>query len=86
MRQITTVLAIVAVLILASVSVAQADTGVPVGGCPDLFELHQMDMHEGDEMHPHIGNDVDLNGDGYLCMKHVGVDGHNHVHVDNAVR
>ena len=86
MRQITTVLAIVAVLILASVSVALADTGVPVGGCPDLFELHQMHMDEGDGMHHHIGDDADQNGDGFLCMKHVGVDGHNHVHVDNAVR
>jgi hypothetical protein len=28
---------------------------------------------------------VDRNGDGFLCVKHVGKNGNNHVHKDNNV-
>lgn len=85
MRRLTLVLTIVAVLTLASISIALADTGTPMGECPDNSELHQMHEEGGGEMHHHIGSDADQNSDGFLCMKHVGKDGNNHVHVDNNV-
>jgi len=34
-------------------------------------------------MHDHIGIDTDANGDGYVCMKHVGPGGSLHLHIDN---
>jgi hypothetical protein len=36
--------------------------------------------------HEHIGLDRDANGDGYQCIKHVGVDQHLHVHIDNSAQ
>lgn len=79
---------LIAMLLVFSVAVtAFADVAVPTGECPNSFELHHMMAHDhdGEHMHHHIGNDKDQNGDGYLCMKHVGADGNNHVHVDNYV-
>jgi hypothetical protein len=82
-----TALLIAMLLVLSIAITAFAENGDPVGGCPGSFELHQMmdHDHEGEHMHHHIGNDKDQNGDGYLCMKHVGKDGNNHVHIDNNV-
>lgn len=85
MRRLTFVLTIVTVLVFASIGTALADAGTPIGGCPDNFELHQMHEEGGGETHHHIGNDADQNGDGFLCMKHVGAAGANHVHIDNNV-
>lgn len=86
MRRLLFALIMVAALTLAFGGLALADHGAPVGGCPDGFELHHIHVMDGDEhMHHHIGNDADQNGDGYLCMKHVGADGNNHVHIDNNV-
>ena len=79
---------LIAMLLVFSIAfTAFAEESAPAGGCPDSFELHQMmnHDHEGEHMHHHIGNDKDQNGDGYLCMKHVGKDGNNHVHIDNNV-
>jgi len=78
---------IVVLLLVTSYTTALAQGGDPVGGCPDSFHLHQMmdhDDHSG-HMHHHVGNDKDQNGDGYLCVKHVGKDGINHVHIDNNI-
>lgn len=62
----------------------------PSGACPDGFNLHhvgQHDHHEHDEgmVHQHVGldSDMDLNGDGYWCVKHVGAAQQIHVHIDN---
>ncbi len=86
MRNLLFVFTLVAILSLVFGGVALAEPGTPAGGCPDSFDLHAMHMMgDGEHMHHHIGNDADQNGDGYLCMKHVGKDGKNHVHVDNTV-
>jgi hypothetical protein len=80
---------LIAILLVFSISIpAFAEESTPAGGCPASFELHQMmdHDHEGEHMHHHIGNDMDQNGDGYLCMKHVGKDGNNHIHIDNDVQ
>ncbi len=79
---------VIAMLLVFSIGLtAFAEDSAPAGGCPSGFELHQMmeHDHEGEHMHHHIGNDKDQNGDGYLCMQHVGDGGNNHVHIDNYV-
>ena len=69
----------------------------PVRDCPDGFQLHPVghcgcgggghgDGGHGDGGHSdhiHAGIDSDRNGDGWICMKHVGVDGGVHVHIDD---
>ena len=79
------ILVLVLTLLLASmaVSIASAEHGAPIGGCPGNFELHHVMHDHDDHPHHHIGNDMDQNGDGYLCVMHVGIAGNNHVHVDN---
>jgi hypothetical protein len=74
---------LIVVLILVSlfsVSVAFASNGDPVGSCPGKFDPHPFMDHEEHEEH-HIGLTKDLNGDGWICVKHLsnGL----HVHVDN---
>ena len=80
------ILLVVLVLALSTISFVSAN-GDPVGGCPDNFQLHvamdHNDEHNG--QHKHVGNDRDLNGDGWICGKHVGADGSVHVHIDNNV-
>jgi len=68
------------------VSPAIGSEGQAQYGCPDSFELHMAMEHDhGDHEHHHIGADTDLNGDGFICVKHVGNSGNNHVHIDNHV-
>ena len=57
----------------------------PIGGCPDSFELHPAMPHDDHHGHLHVGTDTDANADGWLCMKHVSVNGHIHVHIDNNI-
>ena len=68
---------------LFSVSAAFASDGESVGSCPGKFELHPFMDHEDHEEHEehHIGLTQDLNGDGWICVKHLsnGL----HVHMDN---
>lgn len=54
----------------------------PAGSCPSGFTLHKAMEHEA-HPHQHVGTSADLNGDGYICMKHVTPSGKIHVHVDN---
>lgn len=58
-----------------------------LGQCPAGFDhLHQVGHEDdGNGEHQHVGSDLDLNGDGWLCAKHVGPDGSIHVHVDNII-
>lgn len=77
---------LIAMLLVFSMAVtAFAEHGAPAGGCPEKYHLHHLmhHDHEGDHMHRHIGSDIDMNGDGYLCVKHVSSDGSLHVHIDN---
>jgi hypothetical protein len=78
------------VLLMASVFVSTASAGeeIPpgaVGGCPDSFHLHMTmdhdDQHHADHLHVGTG---DLNGDGWICVKHVVTKGVEiHIHKDN---
>ena len=80
------VLLMVLVLAMTAVSVVVAEDGQPVGGCPDSFHRHMAGHGHGNHgHHHHVGNDRDFNGDGYICGKHVGPNGNNHVHIDNNV-
>lgn len=85
--KLTLTIVVTAFLFILIITPALAHQHEPVGGCPDGFHLHDiMDHtdHEGHNHH-HIGNDKDQNGDGFLCVKHVGEEGINHVHIDNNV-
>ena len=86
MKRWVLVLIAAVVLMLATVSFAIA-SGDPVGGCPDDFHLHTVMDHDHDHggPHKHVGNDRDFNGDGWICVKHVGPDGSIHVHIDNNI-
>ena len=90
MKKVSLILVVMFLLTLATASLATADAPnppAPLYGCPDSFELHPADMdHMGDMDHHHVGlamDKADMNGDGWICMKHVGVDDNNHVHIDN---
>ena len=77
-------ISIVSLMLVLSVVGSATAAGDAIGGCPDSFELHMVMPHQ-DHGHHHVGTDTDLNGDGYLCAKVVGVNGINHVHIDNNV-
>jgi hypothetical protein len=51
--------------------------------CPPNFMLHSVsEMDHMMDGHMMVGV-FDLNGDGYICARHVSADGSIHVHVDN---
>lgn len=86
----TLLVVLLVVLMTASMAavVSASPTDAPQGACPAGVEwhLHKVSHHTGDHAgHKHVGNDRDLNGDGYICGKHVGADGNVHVHIDNNV-
>ena len=64
----------------AAVNVLAA--GDPVGSCATGFTL-MMAMEHDEHEHQHVGTDADLNGDGWICMKHVTPLEKIHLHVDN---
>ena len=68
-------------LSLTSATNIWADTPLK-GGCPGTFELHSAEPHDHHHGHKHVGTSTDLNGDGWICVKHVASDGV-HVHIDN---
>jgi len=90
MKKSFTVIVIIFLLALVTTSLALADDMPPPRyGCPDRFTL---DMHHhhmggsGDMDHRHVGvpmDNLDMNGDGWICMKPVGAGDYNHVHIDN---
>lgn len=81
MKYLSVILVIIALLAFIRPALAM-DLPASVGACPPSFELHYM-MDDGPHMHDHIGIDTDANGDGYVCMKHVGPGGSLHLHIDN---
>lgn len=72
---------LVMLLALFVVPLALAE-GEPAGSCPTGFHL-EMVMDHDEHHHQHVGSDTDVNGDGFICMKHVTPDEKIHVHVDN---
>ena len=87
MRQFLPALLAITILALGTAGLAYAHEGEPMYGCPESFDLHMATMDHMDDMdHHHVGLDMevaDINEDGWICMKHVGSDGLNHVHIDN---
>ena len=81
------VLILVTVVLTLSTASFVGASGDPIGGCPSSFHLHMAMGHGHDHGgdHKHVGNDRDLNGDGYICGKHVGKNGSVHVHIDNNI-
>lgn len=78
-------LIVLAAVLLAVPSSAFA-LSEPVAGCPDGFHLHLVGDHHDGEDHLHAGTADDQNGDGWICAKHVSLDGSIHVHIDNQSR
>jgi len=78
-----TLLLSIVLLMFAFVPSAAAQEGQPpVGTCLPGFERHAIHDMPGEHEH-HIGLTVDLNMNGYLCVKHLSND--LHVHTDDVV-
>lgn len=85
MIRLTLIAVLVILLSLSAVAVTSA-SGDPVGSCPNSFQPHPVVNHDDHHGHQHVGSDTDRNGDGWICVKHVSVDGDIHVHIDNNAR
>ena len=88
-KKLMVVLSLAMVLTALSAGAVFAETH-PVVDCPDSFHPHKLSEHQQHSghdtpQHKHVGNDEDLNGDGWICGKHVGKNGSVHVHIDNNV-
>ena len=59
-----------------------APQGPPVGTCPAGFKIHNF-MDHAEHHEDHIGITLDLNQDGFICVKHLsnGL----HEHMDNVL-
>lgn len=90
MKKLFFVLTMVMLLSLGLTPLALAGNDGP-RGCPNGgFEPHRIADHDqhhdgNDHMHRHIGllKEIDKNGDGYICVKHLS--GNKHLHIDNNV-
>ena len=71
------------ILMLTTVAITAVSAADPVGRCPDGFELHLATDHDDHHEHHHVGTHADRNGDGWICVSHVGSAETNHVHTDN---
>lgn len=77
------VFALLLVMLLSQFAVSAAlAADEPTGNCPTGFHL-EMVMDHDEHHHQHAGTDIELNGDGWICMKHVTPNQMIHVHVDN---
>ena len=75
--------ALLLVILLSQFAVVNVlAAGDPAGSCAPGFTL-MMAMDEDVHHHQHVGTDTDLNGDGWICMKHITPDEMIHLHVDN---
>ncbi len=74
-------------LVVGLPSLALGQPEPTVRTCPVGFHLHAVneDHDHGAQAHRHVGTSEDQNGDGSICVKHVGLGGSVHVHIDNAV-
>jgi hypothetical protein len=75
--------ALLLVILLSQFAVVNVlAAGEPIGSCAPGFTL-MMVLDEDVHHHQHVGTDTDLNGDGWICMKHVTPVEKIHLHVDN---
>jgi len=79
MKKLMFALLLVMLISQFAVPVALA-ADAPAGSCPSRFELARAMDHD-EHHHQHVGTDADLNGDGWICMKHVRPE--IHLHIDN---
>lgn len=84
MKKVLLILAVVLMLSVSIISFAAAG-GDPVGNCPPNWHMHEAHPSHDGHNHHHVGNDRDLNGDGYICAKHVTSTEKVHVHIDNNI-
>jgi len=82
MKKLMSITVLVVLLLLVTAAFVYAE-GEPAGGCPPGFELHPAMPHDDHHGHRHVGTAADQNGDGWICVRHVSVDGNVHVHIDN---
>lgn len=81
MQKTILILCFALAMALSTATIANA-ASAPIGGCPTNFELMEVMPHDAME-HMHVGVTVDLNGDGYLCMRKAT--SAIHVHMDNVL-
>ena len=75
--------AILLVILLSQYAVVNVlAAGGPIGNCAPGFTL-MMAMDHDVHHHQHVGTDADLNGDGWICMKHLTPTEKIHLHIDN---
>ena len=75
--------ALLLVILLSQFAVVNVfAAGEPVGSCAPGFML-MMAMDHDEHHHQHVGTDADLNGDGWICMKHLTPTETIHLHIDN---
>ena len=75
--------ALLLVILLSQFAVVNVfAAGESIGICASGFTL-MMAMDDDVHHHQHVGTDTDLNGDGWICMKHVTPVEKIHLHVDN---
>jgi hypothetical protein len=75
------IFALLLVVLLSQFAVSTVfAAGEPTGSCAPGFIL-MMAMEHDEHHHQHVGTDTDLNGDGFICMKHATET--IHLHVDN---
>jgi hypothetical protein len=77
------IFALLLVIVLSQFAVSTVfAAGEPAGSCAPGFTL-MMVMDHDEHHHQHVGTDTDLNGDGFICMKHITPDEQIHLHMDN---
>ena len=75
--------ALLLVILLSQFAVVNVlAAGEPIGSCTPGFTLMTAMEHDEHE-HQHVGTEADLNGDGWICMKHLTPTEKIHLHVDN---
>ena len=75
--------ALLLVILLSQFAVVNVfAAGEPIGSCAPGFTL-MMAMDHDVHHHQHVGTDADLNGDGWICMKHLTPTEKIHLHIDN---
>jgi hypothetical protein len=83
MKNILLVLLAVTIITMLATTPAYASGGIPVGACPPGFDLMQYMDGNHQDMPMHIGLEVDLNSNGYICMKVISPK--LHLHVDDVL-
>jgi hypothetical protein len=82
-KKLILVIMVIVLVSMVFASNAYASGGVPVGSCPTVFDLMNYMDGTHQNMPMHIGLAVDLNENGYICMRVISPD--LHLHVDDTL-